>query len=94
MVFLLFYLYANEASQSYFFQGMPITCPASMVRDVAAVYEAGIVSGVSKDQFAPNQPVTREQMAAMTVKALEVKTGKIFLPPSRLLLKTKSKLIW
>lgn len=52
--------------------------PASMAKDVAAVYEAGIVSGVSKDRFAPHQPITREQMAVMTVKALEVKTGEKF----------------
>ncbi|WP_238941933.1 bifunctional 2',3'-cyclic-nucleotide 2'-phosphodiesterase/3'-nucleotidase [Bacillus sp. REN10] len=52
--------------------------PANMEKDIAAVYEAGIISGMSKDKFAPHKPVTREQMAAMTVKALEVKTGKTF----------------
>ncbi|WP_413789105.1 bifunctional 2',3'-cyclic-nucleotide 2'-phosphodiesterase/3'-nucleotidase [Bacillus kandeliae] len=52
--------------------------PKNMEKDITAVYEAGIISGVSKDKFAPNKPVTREQMAAMTVEALEVKTGKKF----------------
>jgi len=58
---------------------------------VAAVYEAGIVSGVSKDLFAPNQPVTREQMLAMTVKALEVKTGRKFSASKPLTLKDKKQ---
>ncbi|PAQ13693.1 2',3'-cyclic-nucleotide 2'-phosphodiesterase [Bacillaceae bacterium SAOS 7] len=52
--------------------------PENMEKEIAAVYEAGIISGMSKDKFAPHKPVTREQMAAMTVKALEVKTGKQF----------------
>ncbi|MGM7634540.1 bifunctional 2',3'-cyclic-nucleotide 2'-phosphodiesterase/3'-nucleotidase [Bacillus sp. Hm123] len=52
--------------------------PKNMEKEIAAVYEAGIISGMSKDQFAPYKPVTREQMATMTVRALEVKAGKQF----------------
>ncbi|WP_100332344.1 bifunctional 2',3'-cyclic-nucleotide 2'-phosphodiesterase/3'-nucleotidase [Bacillus xiapuensis] len=52
--------------------------PAHMKDAVTALYEAGIVSGMSEKSFAPHKPVTREQMAAMTVKALEVKTGQSF----------------
>ncbi|CAM4054324.1 S-layer homology domain-containing protein [Paenibacillus alkaliterrae] len=42
----------------------------------AAAYEAGIVSGRSNDTFAPNDTITREEMAVMIVKAYEVKAGK------------------
>ncbi|WP_281890205.1 S8 family serine peptidase [Paenibacillus sp. YYML68] len=37
---------------------------------VGAAYEAGIVSGVSDGQFAPDAPITREQMAVMLVNAV------------------------
>ncbi|KZR59897.1 bifunctional 2',3'-cyclic-nucleotide 2'-phosphodiesterase/3'-nucleotidase [Pseudobacillus badius] len=66
--------------------------PPAMAKEVAAVYEAGIVSGMSKDRFAPHQPVTREQMAAMTVKALEVKTGKKFSASKPLAFKDKKQI--
>lgn len=46
--------------------------------DIAAAYEAGITSGVSKDKFEPNKPITREQMAAMIIRAYKVKTGKSY----------------
>lgn len=38
---------------------------------VAAVNEAGIVLGRSKDAFAPNERITREEMAVMIVRAYE-----------------------
>ncbi|WP_342478582.1 S-layer homology domain-containing protein [Paenibacillus sp. FSL H7-0350] len=38
---------------------------------VAAVNEAGIVLGRSKDAFAPNELITREEMAVMIVRAYE-----------------------
>lgn len=47
-----------------------------LASDIAAAYEAGIVSGTSKTTFSPNSLITREQMAAMIVRAYEVKTGK------------------
>ncbi|MEW9672570.1 S-layer homology domain-containing protein [Ammoniphilus sp. 3BR4] len=43
---------------------------------VAAANEAGIVSGLDAQTFAPDAEITREQMATMIVRAYEVKTGK------------------
>lgn len=42
---------------------------------VAAVNEAGIVLGRSKDAFAPNERITREEMAVMIVRAYEYLQG-------------------
>ncbi|KAI7253143.1 hypothetical protein KC345_g11408, partial [Hortaea werneckii] len=42
---------------------------------VAAVNEAGIVFGRSTDVFAPNESITREEMAVMIVRAYEYKQG-------------------
>lgn len=39
---------------------------------VLAVYEAGIISGVEKGVFAPERTLTREQMAIILVRTLEV----------------------
>lgn len=50
----------------------PFTDVSSTFEDeVAAAYEAGITTGVSETQFEPNKPITREQMAAMAVRAYE-----------------------
>lgn len=43
---------------------------------VEAAYKAGIVTGRSQTQFAPNATITREEMAVMIIRAYEVKTGK------------------
>ncbi|AIQ22910.1 pullulanase [Paenibacillus sp. FSL H7-0737] len=43
---------------------------------VATASKLGIVSGRSKDTFAPNASITREEMAIMVIRALEVKSGK------------------
>ncbi|MEK4297035.1 pullulanase [Paenibacillus sp. FSL R5-0914] len=43
---------------------------------VATASKLGIVSGRSKDTFAPNASITREEMAIMVIRALEVKPGK------------------
>ena len=48
--------------------------------DIAAAYEAGITAGLTSDKFDPNAPINREQMAAMLVRAYEVKTGKKYDP--------------
>ncbi len=40
--------------------------------DVAVAAKFGIVSGVSKTKFSPNATITREEMAVMTARALEV----------------------
>lgn len=36
---------------------------------VAAAHEAGLIQGVSADRFEPNQPITREEMAVLMVRA-------------------------
>jgi hypothetical protein len=43
--------------------------------EAAAAYESGIIKGVTTDKFYPNQKINREQMAAMIMRAYEVKTG-------------------
>lgn len=43
---------------------------------VATASKLGIVSGRSNDTFAPNASITREEMAVMVIRALEVKSGK------------------
>ncbi len=43
---------------------------------ISAAYEAGIVSGLSSNTFAPNETITREEMAVITVRAFKVLTGK------------------
>jgi hypothetical protein len=40
-------------------------------KDVKIAASLGIVAGVKEDQFAPNAPITREQMAAMVARALK-----------------------
>lgn len=44
--------------------------------DVYKAYAAGIISGVSSKDFAPDELITREQMAAMLMRAYEYATGK------------------
>ncbi|MDQ6419535.1 cadherin-like beta sandwich domain-containing protein [Paenibacillus sp. LHD-117] len=44
--------------------------------EVAAAYEAGIVKGFEDGRFAPDQTITREEMAIMIVRAFEHATGK------------------
>nr|WP_255437453.1 bifunctional 2',3'-cyclic-nucleotide 2'-phosphodiesterase/3'-nucleotidase [Thalassobacillus sp. CUG 92003] len=43
--------------------------------EVTAAYENGIVNGVSDTEFHPNEPITREQMAAMIMRAYEYENG-------------------
>ncbi|MNE63906.1 Endoglucanase precursor [compost metagenome] len=43
---------------------------------VAAAVSQGIVSGRSSALFAPNAAISREEMAAMVIRALEVKQGQ------------------
>ncbi|CAH2213787.1 peptidylprolyl isomerase [Tepidibacter aestuarii] len=42
---------------------------------VQAAYEAGIVKGISEDEFGKDQKCTREQMAVMFIRALSMKNG-------------------
>jgi len=43
--------------------------------EVTAAYEAGLVSGMDRHRFAPNDNITREQMAAMIGRALSLYTS-------------------
>ncbi|PRX65669.1 Ig-like protein group 2 [Cohnella sp. SGD-V74] len=45
--------------------------------DVALAVRAGIVQGAGATKFAPNASITRQEMAAMIVRAYEYKTGVI-----------------
>lgn len=46
--------------------------PASAwyAKEVAAAYAAGLIKGYDENTFGPNDPVTREQIAAMAVRAM------------------------
>lgn len=44
--------------------------------DVAAASAAGLIQGVSDEEFSPNAQITREQMAVLLVRAFEYKQGK------------------
>ncbi|WP_171056540.1 S-layer homology domain-containing protein, partial [Paenibacillus sinopodophylli] len=44
-------------------------------KEVAMAYEAGLVLGVSETTFDPNARITREQMAALLVRAYEYKNS-------------------
>ncbi|WP_108722164.1 bifunctional 2',3'-cyclic-nucleotide 2'-phosphodiesterase/3'-nucleotidase [Gorillibacterium timonense] len=43
---------------------------------IAAAYENELVKGVSADKFAPNLPITREEMAVMAKNALDVRAAE------------------
>ncbi|WP_405078772.1 family 10 glycosylhydrolase [Paenibacillus chitinolyticus] len=45
--------------------------------EVAAAFDAGIVTGMTDTLFEPGGAVTREQMAAMLIRAYEAKHGKL-----------------
>ncbi|MFD1952829.1 glycosyl hydrolase 53 family protein [Paenibacillus thailandensis] len=62
-----------EAGKAARFADVP--ADAWYADDVAAAYEAGIVKGTGPDSFEPNRVITREEMAAMTVKAYAALTG-------------------
>lgn len=53
-----------------------IASGAWYAEDVYKAYTAGIIEGVSSTEFAPDQMITREQMATMLMKAYERATGK------------------
>ncbi|MFC3885715.1 S-layer homology domain-containing protein [Bacillus songklensis] len=55
--------------------------------EITAAYEAGIIKGESANKFAPNKPVTRQQMAKILMKAYEVKTGETVAPSQKTVFK-------
>ncbi|MYL54482.1 copper amine oxidase [Pontibacillus yanchengensis] len=44
--------------------------------EVAAAYDAGITEGMTETTFAPNETITREQMAAMLIRAYNATGGE------------------
>ncbi|PZE20149.1 S8 family serine peptidase [Paenibacillus xerothermodurans] len=51
--------------------------PTDWYHDVVyQAYHAGVIEGVAAGTFAPNQPITREQMAVMIMRAYSTATGK------------------
>ncbi|WP_245688164.1 S-layer homology domain-containing protein [Salimicrobium halophilum] len=59
---------------------MPFTDVSSTFYDeVAAAYDAGITNGVSETEFYPNAQITREQMAAMIMRAYEYWTDEDYM---------------
>lgn len=46
-------------------------------QDVAAAYEAGIITGHSVERFAPQAPITRQEMAVILQRAYEHVTGTV-----------------
>lgn len=45
--------------------------------EVAAAYEAGVITGRSVDVFAPNATLTRQEMAIMIIRAYKLQSGKV-----------------
>ncbi|WAA12133.1 S8 family serine peptidase [Fervidibacillus halotolerans] len=44
---------------------------------IEAAYRAGIVKGVSEEEFAPNAEITREQMVVMIIRAIEYANAEL-----------------
>lgn len=53
-----------------------VPAKAWYAKDVAAAVKAGLVSGVSKTQFAPETTLTREQAAILLTRALKLKASE------------------
>lgn len=45
--------------------------------EIEAANRAGIISGMGNGKFAPNEKITREQMAAMVIRAIEYKDASV-----------------
>jgi hypothetical protein len=46
-----------------------------LAEEIAAAYAAGLVQVINANEFAPEQEITREQMALLLVRAYEYKHG-------------------
>ncbi|WP_171056024.1 S-layer homology domain-containing protein [Paenibacillus sinopodophylli] len=51
-----------------------VAAGAWYANDVEMAYEAGLINGISDGRFVPNAKITREQMAALIIRAFEWKT--------------------
>ncbi|MEC0372710.1 S8 family serine peptidase [Paenibacillus chibensis] len=49
-----------------------VNASAWYANDLAAAYEAGLILGINKDQFAPSNIVTRQEMAVILNRALQL----------------------
>lgn len=49
-----------------------VTSEDWFMEDVSIAYKYGIITGISSTEFAPNDPITREEMATMIVRAMRV----------------------
>ena len=45
--------------------------------EIEAANRAGIISGMGNGKFAPNEKITREQMAAMVIRAIQYKDASV-----------------
>ncbi|TJY40990.1 bifunctional 2',3'-cyclic-nucleotide 2'-phosphodiesterase/3'-nucleotidase [Cohnella pontilimi] len=61
------------AKNAVTFKDVPASSPYASY--IAAAYENGIIKGVSSTEFAPNKFISREEMAVMAKKALDIKAG-------------------
>lgn len=55
----------------------------AMAAYIGAAAKAGVVAGITADTFQPNSPITREQMAAMMVRAIKTAGVDILLSQSQ-----------
>ena len=63
----------DELNDSKIFMDNKISNPFSDTKDpyILKAYELGIVNGVSEDKFAPDEPITREQITALFMRVLD-----------------------
>ncbi|MBY9080423.1 S-layer homology domain-containing protein [Paenibacillus sp. HN-1] len=64
-----------EATQNEFTPFTDVKAGSWYAETVAAAYEAGLIQGGGDKQFKPNDGITREEMAVMLIRALNL-TGK------------------
>ncbi|MHB1128329.1 MAG: S-layer homology domain-containing protein [Bacillota bacterium] len=62
---------------------------SKLATSVAAAAKAGIITGFSDGKFHPTEPITREQVAAMVIRALKYSGKDVTLQPAELELTLK-----
>lgn len=72
-----------EGSRSSAARFRDIPANSELASYIGAAYKANIIKGVSSNRFDPNSPITREQMAAMMVRAASAMGYEILLPRSQ-----------
>lgn len=66
---------ASAFAKQVSFSDVPAT--AWYAQDVATAYEAGLIQGISATSFAPDQVVTRQDLAVLLARALELTGAKL-----------------